>query len=335
VDEHELRRFSDWLACRLDVPSVVLGEPTRPTAGGLSSETVMIDADWGSGPRGLVLRRPPAGRGLFPTYDLGSQARTMDALRRDGSVPVPTVLWHETDPDVLGREFLVMERVPGRIPSDNPGYQFEGWVKDLPAADQRRLLHESLGVLGAIHRVDWAGAGLGFLPGIGLDHELDAWRGYLAWAADGERFAIVDDAFAWCEAHRPTTEPAPVLVWGDTRLGNLVYADDLSVRAVLDWEMASLGPPEIDLGWYLFMERTALQFVDQLPGFGDRDHTIATYEAALGRPVVDLDWYEVWGGVRSAAIMVRVAADLAELGLVPREFRGDNPVTALLAKLIA
>jgi aminoglycoside phosphotransferase (APT) family kinase protein len=259
----------------------------------------------------------------------------MDALNRHTAVPVPRVLWHEPDPAVLGREFVVMDRVAGRIPSDNPGYHFEGWLKELPARVQRRVFETSIATLASIHRVDWANAGLGFLPGIGLDREFEYWRDYLGWAAAGERFELIDAALAWCEAHRPSTEPAAVLVWGDTRLGNIVYDEEHTVRAVLDWEMASLGPPELDLGWYLFIERTALQFAPQLAGFPDRRGTIAAYEAHLGREVVDIDWYEVWGGLRSAAIMIRVADDLAELGLVERSFRGDNPVTRLLERLIS
>ena len=295
---------------------------------------MLVDVDWGSGPRGLVVRLAPSGKGLFPSYDLAGQVRTMEALHRHSTVPVPTVLWYETDPTVFGREFVVMDRVAGRIPSDNPGYHFEGWVKDLPADAQRQLFDNSIATLASIHRVDWAGAGLGFLPGIGLEREFGYWREYLAWAAAGERFEAIDATFAWCEAHRPVSEPEAALVWGDTRLGNIVFGDDQSVRAVLDWEMASLGPPELDLGWYLFIERTALQFASQLAGFPDRAGTIAAYERHLGRPVCDIDWYEMWGGLRSAAILIRVADDLADLGLVGREFRGDNPVTQLLERLI-
>lgn len=329
--------FAHWLAQQLGVPSVAVGEVHRPKTGGLSSETWMLEADWGAGPRGLVVRLPPAGEGLFPEYDLALQAKVMDALRQEGTVPVPSVLWHETNPEVLGREFMVMERVDGRIPSDNPGYQFEGWLKDLDAGAQRRYFDATIDTLAAIHRVDWVAAGLGFLPGTGLDREFAYWSAYLDWAAAGERFAAIDAAFAWCSEHRPTTEPPPSLVWGDTRFGNIVFSSDVDVaplvRAVLDWEMASLGPAELDLGWYLFLERTALQFAPQLAGFPDRAGTIAAYERSLGRAVVDIDWYEIWGGVRSAAIMIRVAADLAALGLVGEDFRGDNPVTQLLATL--
>ncbi len=334
TDDGFVARFTSWLGKRLDVASVHIGALERPKQGGLSNETILVDCDWGSGPRGLVVRLAPEGRGLFPKYDLRAQSRVMEALRAHSAVPVPTVLWFEADGGVLGRPFVVMDRVAGRIPSDNPGYHFDGWVKDLPAGAQARLLDESLATLAEIHRVDWTIAGLGFLPGIGLDRELAYWRDYLDWAADGERFPVIDRTYEWCASHRPRHEPPAGLVWGDTRLGNIVYGDDLSIRAVLDWEMATLGPAELDLGWYLFLERTALQFAEQLPGFPDRAGTIGIYERHMGRSVVDIDWYEIWGGLRSAAIMIPLGAQLHALGLVPDTWRGDNPVTQLLAQLI-
>ncbi len=295
----------------------------------------MLDVDWGEGTRGLVLRLPPIGKGLFPSYDLAMQVQVMNGLRMHSAVPVPVVFWHETDSAPLGREFVVMERVDGRIPTDNPGYHFSGWLKDLSGPDQQRVFDESISTLAAIHNVDIDSAGLrSSFRGVGLDSEFSYWSDYLDWSAEGQRFSAIDDAFEWCVANRPSTEPAAGLVWGDTRLGNIIYGDDLCVRAVLDWEMALLGPPEIDLGWYLFIERTALQFASQLEGFPDRGGTIKRYEHHLGREVRDIDFYEIWGGVRSAAIMTRVAADLCALGRVPQSFVYENPVTQLLTKLL-
>lgn len=341
MDDDARDRFATWLRERLDVPEVWLGAVERPAAGGLSSETWLVDADWGAGPRGIVVRLPPSGPGLFPDYDLGRQAAAMEALRQESTVPVPTVLWYEDDTSVLGRPFIVMDRVPGRIPSDNPGYHFAGWLHDLDAEGQRVIFENSVEVLAAIHRVDWRRAGLESSLREGLDAELDYWDHYLDWATDSHgdgagrgRAAIVDAALRWCVEHRPVESPS-ALVWGDTRLGNIVYDDDGAVRAVLDWEMATLGPPELDLGWYLFIERTALQFAPQLAGFPGRADTIAAYERALGRSVVDIDWYELWGGVRSAAIMIRVAGNLAELGMAPETFAFDNPVTRLLETMLA
>ncbi len=320
----ERARFASWLSARLDT-AVDITPFDVPNHGGFSNDTWMTEARFAGETRGLVVRLAPTGDALFPVYDLGEQARVLDVLRRDGAVPVPAVLWEEPDPSVLGRAFYVMDRVDGRIPPDNPGHHFAGWVKALGADDQRRLLDAALGAMADIHRLDWQRSGLGFLAGLGLDDDIARWREYIAWA--GVDVPGIDAAFAWCVANRPA-EPAAALVWGDARLGNLIFDDDLGVRAVLDWEMATLGPPELDLGWYLFLERVALQFTAQLPGFGDRDDCVARYAARLGRPVVDLHWYEVWGGVRSAAVHHRLA-----------RLRGDapgfDPVVDTLTALVA
>src|SRR5262249_54965868 len=102
--------------------SAWLGEPvgdfTRPTSGGLSSETYMFESSRGP----LVARLAPQGDGLFPVYDLGLQARVMEALAAHAVVPVPPVVAYVDDPQWLGSPFLVMERVAGRIPTDNPPF---------------------------------------------------------------------------------------------------------------------------------------------------------------------------------------------------------------------
>ena len=115
----------------------------------------------------------------------------------------------------------------------------------------------------------------------------------------------------------------------------MVYNQQLGVQAVLDWEMAVLGPAELDLGWYFFLERTALQYSEQLPGFSDRETTIKTYEGYLGRSVSDIEWYELWGGVRAGCIQIRLSRILGELGVVDdANYRGRNPVTRALRAIL-
>lgn len=332
-------RFAGWLAAQVGAP-VSLGPLVSPTHGGLSNDTLLVDADWGDGEQGLVLRLAPAGTPLFPRYDLHAQVAVMQALAAHSDVPVPVVRWEEPDPAPLGRGFYVMTRVDGRIPPDNPGHHFDGWVKDLPAPDQAHLLDTTLAMLARIHRVEWDAAGLDLLDRAEhgadpIDQELGAWRAYLDWAADGDRLEFLEDAYEWCAAHRPRGPVRRALVWGDARLGNIVYDDTLAPRAVFDWEMAVLGPPELDLGWFLFLERTALQYTGQLPGFPDRDGVVGRYTSHLGSAVHDLDWYEAWGGFRAACIQVRLTKILTELGVIddPRA-RERNPVTKALRPLL-
>lgn len=318
-------RFGSWLRAR--GADVFVGELTTP-ASGLSNDTFLVGD--------LVLRLAPEGRGLFPEYDLEAQVTLLRALRAapDTGVPVPEVLWWEPDPAPLGRPFYVMERVGGRIPPD--GHLFGGWVRELGVDDQARLLDEYLAVIARIHAVDIGDGAFAVLdrPQHGdtpIDQELGSWRAYLDWASDGDTLPVIEDFWRWCVEHRPPDDPsesgvARGLVWGDARLGNLVVDDSLVPVAVLDWEMAVLGPPELDLGWHLFLDRTAQQFAPNLPGFADRAGTIAAYERHAGRRLEHLDWYEAWGGFRAACIQVRMAAT--------PEAREQNAVTKALRSLL-
>ena len=330
-------RFAEWLQARVGAP-VRLDPFTTPGHGGFSNETLLTTAEWDGTRRGLVLRLAPAGPGIFPRYDLDRQARVLQALRAHTDVPVPEVLWSERDPGVLGRDFYVMARVDGRIPPDRPGYQFMGWVKDASPDEQALVLDAGLEVMARIHHVDWERAELGFLDrpehGTGaLDQELGYWRAYLDWASGDERFDALETIWDWCLAHRPPEPPTRGLAWGDARLGNLIYDSDLTVRAVMDWEMAVLAPPELDLGWYLFLERLALQFTDPLPGFVEPDAMMTAYERHLGRELEHLGWYETWGGFRAACIQVPLVTLAHARGEAPNlDGRGDNPLTTELLR---
>ena len=313
-----------------------VGELTSPAAGGLSSETYLFESADGEQ---LVARLAPAGDALFPVYDLAAQARIMQTLGAHDIVPVPRVVEHVDDPKWLGAPFLVMERVSGRIPSDNPPFVLSGWVHDAPADRQRVLQDDFVSVCARIHRADWRALRLGDVAtrpgGTTLTAEVSWWSDYLDWTADGAPPAVLRDARAWCTEQLPSAEPEPALCWGDVRIPNVVFGDDFRARAVLDWEMASIGPPELDIGWYLVIHRMTTEATGDLPGFRARDEVLRAYEAQLGRALHDLRWYEAWAAFRAAAIMVRLARLLHDLGLVPDlEMQEHNPPIALLQTLL-
>jgi aminoglycoside phosphotransferase (APT) family kinase protein len=114
----------------------------------------------------------------------------------------------------------------------------------------------------------------------------------------------------------------------------VVWDDDFGPAAVLDWEMASVGPAEMDLGWFVALHDVAVRTSGpDLPGFPERDRWLARYARRLGRPVADLGWYEVFALVRSAAVMARMAALLARVGVDEGWLRRGNPVIdALVAR---
>jgi aminoglycoside phosphotransferase (APT) family kinase protein len=323
-----LAGLSAWLGSPVD-------DLTQPSAGGLSSETYLFSA----GGDELVARLAPDGDGLFPSYNLAAQALVMETLAEHAVVPVPRVVAYVDDEAWLGAPFIVMERVAGRVPTDQPPYLTQGWVHDAPPDSQRTLHDGFLDVCARIHTCDWDGMGLAYLArpgGTGIDAEIAWWTSYLDWAADGAELAPLRDALAWCRTHAPTSLPSPSLCWGDVRIPNVVFDDQFAPRAVLDWEMASIGPAELDIGWFVALHRMSVEALGaDLPGFPSRAELVASYEARLGRPFLALDWFEAWAAFRSAAILVRLTRLLRDLGLVDNlRMQERNPSAKLLATLV-
>jgi aminoglycoside phosphotransferase (APT) family kinase protein len=346
-DPQELRDdLRHWLATRLpEATDVVIDDLDVPGASGMSNTTVLFNASWRTDgtptSRQLVARIAPAEPGIFKELDVRKEAVVMTALAGLGH-PVPAVHWVEEDPTALGAPFLVMERAYGRIPADDPPFTATGWVLDLSPEQQLRLCTASIEALAAIHDVDWKGLGLEFLaPPDGtdvFDAEVMKWRDLYDWARGTEVNPTIEAGFAWLHAHRPDDRREPVLNWGDARIGNMMFGDDLAVNAILDWEMVCLGHPDIELGWWLFTLRHHTEGIG-LPvpaGFPTREQVVAIYQKASGRTVDHLDYYEVWAGVRLAILMHRAGNLMIDLGLLPPDtmMRFNNPASQLLAKLI-
>jgi aminoglycoside phosphotransferase (APT) family kinase protein len=336
-----------WLQTQLpDASDVTVDNLNVPQASGMSNLTILFDASWTvdgvTSTEQLVARVAPEGPAVFMDYDLVKEFRVMQALAERTSVPVPRARWVEEDASVLGAQFLVMECATGEIPSDDPPFTAAGWVLELEPDLQRALCVNSLGVLADIHRADWRALGLDFLvPADGVhpfDADVDLWRRVFDWGRAGDENATVEAGFQWIAEHRPATFSDTVLNWGDARVGNMMFAPDLTVNAVLDWEMVCLGPPEVELGWWLFLLRHHTEGIGApLPaGFLTREEAIATYESFSGRPALDVDFYEVWAAVRLSALMHRAGNLMIELGMLPPDapMKYNNPASQLLAKLI-
>ena len=175
------------------------------------------------------------------------------------------------------------------------------------------------------------------MPGRDNRAEIAYWREYLEWYADGTVLVpSLVESLDWCEANLPSSEDAGSLLWGDVRLGNVIFNEERTPVAVLDWEMATIGAAEHDLAWALTLEATQDElFGRRVPGFFEHDAAVARYQARLGRPVRDLEWYETFALVRSTAIMTRVA-HLHDLAGQPQLFPiRDNPLLGILQRRIA
>jgi aminoglycoside phosphotransferase (APT) family kinase protein len=303
-----------------------LGHPVgaieRPSAG-FSCETLLVDHE-------LVIRLPPLGAGIFPTYDLAQQAAVQNAAGAAG-VPVAGPARYEPDPTYLGAPFIAMPFAAGVIPSDFT--PTDPWLASLPNDGARRSVW--LGYIEsivAIHHTPVADLGLR----TGLAQELQAWDLYVEWSTEAAPPPALAEVVTWCREHVPADEPPPGLLWGDVRLGNVVFDETSAApRAILDWDMASAGPIEMDLAWHLALEDVQTDLTGMVvPGFGTRDETVAEATAALGRPLHDLRWYEVFALMRASAISTRIAVLQARAGQAPMFGAGQDPTLAAALVLL-
>jgi aminoglycoside phosphotransferase (APT) family kinase protein len=340
------KRLIDWLSTRLeDASDLRMSELSGPGATGFSSDTLMFDLAWKQGTRErreeLVIRLEPSGFRLFPTYDLGQQFRVLQGLQGT-DIPVPRVYWQEEDASVLGTPFFIMAKVDGSVPADSPSYHVDGWVTELEPDGRAAVWWSGLEVLASIHKLDWRALGFDFLDDPSgettpLGRQLDFYRGYFEWAAQGKSYPTIEAGLEWLQKNRPP-EPQPMaFCWGDSRLGNMIFRDKRCV-AVLDWEMMTLGNPDQDIAWWLFFDRWHCEpaEVERLPGFPSREETVERYQEWSGHEVQHLEYYEAFGAMRFSVIWLRVVQLLGELGLLPEEADLDvnNGTTRILADLL-
>ena len=306
-----------WALARFAEP-VAVADVASP-GNGMSSETVLFDvhnvAEGGVDRYVARLAPLPDLYPVFPAYDLELQRKCMDLVRAHTDVPAPEVAFFERDEEWLRTPFLVMRRIDGESPPDIPPYVFGGWVLDATPEQRRALQDSSVSVLARLHEITPATHDLGFLaqPQHGrsaLDQQLGYQRWYYEWARNGITYPLIERTLAWLDANRPP-EGEPVLNWGDARIGNMLYAD-FRPTAVLDWEMATVGPREVDLAWMIFLDTffddLAQRFeMPALTGFMDRDDIVQEYERLTGHTVQGLEWFSVLAALRFAIVSVRTS----------------------------
>jgi aminoglycoside phosphotransferase (APT) family kinase protein len=297
-------------------PDAHVSEAGSP-GNGMSSETVLFEMTLGGETERYAARLAPMPEvyPVFPEYDIELQAKCMRLVQARTDVPVPDVRWVELDPQWLGTPFLVMRRVDGEAPPDIPPYVFGGWVADAPPETRASMQRKTLQVLKKLHELSPENADLRFLarPKHGdtaLRQQIGYQRWYYDWAREDMSYPLIDRTFEWLEANWPA-EGETVLNWGDARVGNVLYRDFAPI-AVLDWEMATVGPREVDLAWMIFLHTffhdMAVTF--GLPGMTDfmqRDSVIAEYEELTGHKVQSLEWFEVYAALRFAIVSIRTS----------------------------
>jgi aminoglycoside phosphotransferase (APT) family kinase protein len=318
-----------WLPPRLapaEAKTFDISALTAPPAG-YSGKTAFFTATW-TDPEGaphaeeLVLRAQADDHQLFTVPDAPRQAEVMQRLGAHG-IPVPEIIGIERDAALLGSPFYVMRRVHGRTPSDVPSWHKRGWIVDLSPAERGRLCDNGLRALVDVHRVDDIDT-LRFLGGdaeasrTALQRYLHQLQGWYDWCRDD--IVVGEDTLAHAlraiVEHAPDTD-AETVVWGDARVGNMSFGDDLSVVALFDWETAGTGPPDIDLGWWTMFERflcEALGFT-RLPGVPDDDEIVRKYLEFGGTLTGDIVYYQLVGAFVLSLVNNRLARLLVRDGL--------------------
>jgi aminoglycoside phosphotransferase (APT) family kinase protein len=291
-------------------------------SGGRSNLTYAVTDAAG---RRVVLRRPPISHVLPTAHDMGREHRIISALR-DTPVPVPAALGYCADEAVNGRPFYVMDFVDG--------YVLRSPAEAAAALDEAARLaagHDLVDVLATIHQLDVDAVGLGDLARHDgyIERQLRRWHRQFGQSQQQAREAgvyrpvpLVDEVHDLLAEQVPAQQ-GTALVHGDYRLDNTIVSADGQVRAVLDWELCTLGDALADVGTLMAYWGTGpgpgtasdpLRFAaTALPGFPSRAEVAERYAARSGRDLSGIGYYVAFAYWKLACILegvfVRYAAN--------------------------
>jgi aminoglycoside phosphotransferase (APT) family kinase protein len=284
-------KLTDWLRAQIPEGDLRI-EGLDRVEFGHSAEMMVFTIVTSADSRDVVLRLRPRPPALLEPYDLERQFQILRALQCT-RVLAPGALWLENSGDVLGRPFLVMERVAGEV------YEMQA-----PVAAPEQIRHMCLSMaeqLAAIHTVDLRATGLDFLGG-GTDHldrELDHWADEMHRVQRG-RLPALERLIAELRGTKPDPSQAITLVHGDAKPGNFAFVSD-DVSAVFDWELTTVGDPLTDIGWMelMWMQPVGITSHPAAPTF---DEFLSRYEAASGITAQNRSWYRALNAYKMAVI---------------------------------
>jgi len=298
---------------------------------GRSNITYRVSA----GERSWVLRRPPLGHVLPTAHDMVREFRVIAALA-DTPVPVPRAIALCEDTSVNDAPFYVMEYTPGVIVG---GTELPGGFAEKPA--ERRAMGLALvDTLVALHAIDPETVGLGTFgrPQGYVERQVKRWSQQWERSSTGP-LPEIDELIRRLRAALPES-PAPAIVHGDYRLGNMALdpADPSRVIAVFDWEMATLGDPLADLGYTLIYwadpgePAARLGSVVSGPGMLTRAEIVTEYAQRSGRNVSAVDFYQVLALYKLAIISEGIYARFVAGQTLGDKFKGTTRRTGALVQ---
>lgn len=303
-EELDAQKIDAWLKDKLNY---LVGSPIiTQFTGGASNWTYRIQYD----NEDLILRRPPAGTKAKSAHDMGREFRIQKALA--GLYPVPEMLGFCEDESVIGAEFYVMKRINGIIPRANLPKSLE-----LSQDEIRQLCTNIIDQMIDLHQIDIKATGLDALgKGEGyVKRQIDGWsKRYIQ--ARTENVESFETVMQWLQDNLPSKEYIS-LIHNDFRMDNVILDPEnpLNIIGVLDWEMATIGDPLMDLGnsmayWVQADDDDFLQSVRRqpthLPGMLARKEIVEYYCEKTGIKVENWAFYEVYGLFRLAVIAQQI-----------------------------
>ncbi|WP_347352786.1 phosphotransferase family protein [Intrasporangium sp.] len=290
-------------------------------AGGKSNLTYRLSSPAGT----LIMRRPPSGELLPRAHDMSREARIQQALAAT-AVPVPAVVLSEPTGHVIGAPFYVMQDVTGHIIRDTIP---EGYATS--RAERERLAAALIDTLADIHAVDVDAARIADFgnPDGFLARQVTRWQRQWERSKDADVPAVEELSRRLARQVPATARHS--LVHGDYRLDNVVLDPDHPgrVRAVLDWEMATLGDPLTDLGLLLLYwtephdpPPLLTPHITATAGFPGRDFVRERYAARTGLDLSDIAFYEGLARFKLAVIAQGIARRVASGAMAGQDF-GD------------
>ncbi len=262
------------------------------------------------GDKEIVLRRPPFGSKVKTAHDMGREYHVLEKLH--AAYPAPRTLLYCTDESVIGAPFYLMERVRGIILRRNLPEGLE-----VPPQTARRLSESFIDNLAALHKLDYAALGLGELgkPQGYLERQVKGWIERYHGSRTHE-LPEVETIAAWLKDRMPA-QPAGTLVHNDYKYDNMLLdaADITCIRAVLDWEMCTLGDPLTDLGtalayWVQADDPADVQMVrwgpTGIPGSLTRKELVERYHEKTRHDVSNIVFYYVFALFKVAVIIQQI-----------------------------